>query len=628
MIQSFHELSVRALRKIASTYNLHTMMKGYSKLTKEELIANLQKHLKIENDNLYFISKTHSFPIPKLPPRKYKKTAKKEKPVADSGEFEKAVKQFKKIEEEFKPENYKVKSIEELMPKKVSKEDNLSHQPVELRETYREYNKLQPKVFERLRKLDPYLETLKLKNVRRGQDNTVGQQLNRYENIETRNTSINGIESSLRALKYLDEQLDKYEELMPKKVSKEEKAPFPFVSSLEQELVKFYKLNLETGEEHYKENINEYEKDLKYLENRKLKSAKSIEENKDKISRVKIMLNTNKEKLQDIPNVVKKIEKLKNEFKIKFNINFDDFLKTLYKLNKNFQLRDRILLYDDDKLMPFINQLYSNIKEKGAFEHKKGGVMRTNFQPIIPVKMTPEERMKRREEFYSKKDPVPNYRLMLKGGGAQPARNALHQMAKASYEKNPPREIGGFVLDQSYPTLKFYKDEASKTIIVAIRGTNATDTEDLKADASIAINGLENSRRFKKDLDILRSYQYNNSPNKYDYYGVGHSLGGAVMDGFLDMNLLKSGISYNPALQPKNFGKNNRDQRIYADDDLLYKTLGHNDPNAEVRKTKKGFFSRVVKALAPSVISKPYEALEAHKLDQFEGGKKRRRNLK
>jgi len=375
MIQSFHELSVRALRKIASDYNLHTMMKGYSKLTKEKLIANLQQHLRIENDNLYFISKTHSFPIPKLPPRKYKKTAKKEKPVADSGEFEKAVKQFKKIEEEFKPENYKVKSVEELMP-------------------------------------------------------------------------------------------------------------------------------------------------------------------------------------------------------------------------------------------------------------KKGGVMRTNFQPIIPVKMTPEERIKRREEFFLKKDPVPNYRLMLKGSGAQPARNALHQMAKASYEKNPPREIGGFVLDQSYPTLKFYKDEASKTIIVAIRGTNATDTEDLKADASIAINGLENSRRFKKDLDILRSYQYNNSPNKYDYYGVGHSLGGAVMDGFLDMNLLKSGISYNPALQPKNFGKNNRDQRIYADDDLLYKTLGHNDPNAEVRKTKKGFFGRVVKALAPSVISKPYEALEAHKLDQFEGGKKRRRNLK
>jgi hypothetical protein len=471
MIQSFHELSVRALRKIASTYNLHTMMKGYSKLTKEELITNLQKHLKIENDNLYFISKTHSFPIPKLPAKKYKKIAKKEKPVADSGEFEKAVKQFKKIEEEFKPENYKVKSVEELMPKKVAKEE-----PNNLSKLKKEF-----------------------------QDQT------------------------LNLLYFKKEGSESYTRM--------------------------------------------------------------------------------KKRITDIVNM--KLPRIQQN-------------KLTIEAQKDFQNEYQKLNAEHMKLALLINKLEEEEEEKKL----KGGVMRTNFQPIIPIKMTPEERMKRREEFFLKKDPVPNYRLMLKGAGAQPARNALHQMAKASYEKNPPREIAGFILDQSYPTLKFYKDEASKTIIVAIRGTNATDTEDLKADASIAINGLENSRRFKKDLDILRSYQYNNSPNKYDYYGVGHSLGGAVMDGFLDMNLLKSGISYNPALQPKNFGKNNRDQRIYADDDLLYKTLGHNDPNAEVRKTKKGFFSRVVKALAPSIIAKPYEALEAHKLDQFEGGKKRRRNLK
>ena len=332
----------------------------------------------------------------------------------------------------------------------------------------------------------------------------------------------------------------------------------------------------------------------------------------------------------------------------------EGYLPASYSLKRVINILDK--MFRDREGSDYVEKNHSNIyKRYIAFldndpvdtiinKELKGGVMRNNFQPIIPERMTPEERKQRIDDFnrimtpeermyrntnlFLPRKPLFDRVITMKGAGAQPARNALHQMAKASYEKNPPRNIGGFVLDQSYPTLKFYKDEPSKTIVVAIRGTNATDTEDLKADASIAVNGLENSKRFKKDLDILRSYQYNNSPSKYDYYAVGHSLGGAVMDGFLDMGLIKSGISYNPALQPKNFGKNNRGQRIYADDDLLYKTLGHNDPNAEVRKTKKGFFGRVVKALAPSIISKPYEALEAHKLDQFEGGKKRRRNLK
>lgn len=210
-------------------------------------------------------------------------------------------------------------------------------------------------------------------------------------------------------------------------------------------------------------------------------------------------------------------------------------------------------------------------------------------------------------------------RVILKGCGLLPERSILHQMSKEAYESNPKRLIGGFRLIEATPTLKFYLSD--KTIVVAIRGTVPTDKDDVKADASIAINKLKSSARYQKDmstiLDVMRRYP----ASEYTYYGVGHSLGGAILDLFINEGWIKNGVSYNPAIQPKDLKKPISNQRIYQSGDPLYNVLGRFATNVEVRQPKKKT------ALEQLISSVPYvgtlfNALKSHQLENFEGGGK------
>ena len=180
------------------------------------------------------------------------------------------------------------------------------------------------------------------------------------------------------------EQMNEYEKMNNSFIidpTKAPEAPYnPFISTLEDQLVEFYKLSLETNEENYKYLINEYEKELKYLENRKLKSSKSIEQNNDKISNAKIMLNMNRERLAAVPKVLKKIERFKKEFEIKFNIDFDEFLETIQMLDNYFQLGDRISFYDNYKLQPFFNELYRKFDEE---KFKKQLAIEKKISPLV-----------------------------------------------------------------------------------------------------------------------------------------------------------------------------------------------------------------------------------------------------
>jgi len=210
-------------------------------------------------------------------------------------------------------------------------------------------------------------------------------------------------------------------------------------------------------------------------------------------------------------------------------------------------------------------------------------------------------------------------------GGAIPSRNILQQMAKASYSPNPPSAIAGFNLVRSTPTLKFYKEgkgEKGRDIVIAIRGTNPTDTTDLKADAMIALNQLQSSARFQKDLRDLKDFQKQYPPSSYQYYGVGHSLGGAILDAFLKLGLIRNGVSYNPAVQPLDIRSNIANQRIYQKGDPLYETMGRFTPNVEVRDKKKtpGLFEKVISYVP--FVGTAYTAYANHALDNFTGGRR------
>lgn len=196
-------------------------------------------------------------------------------------------------------------------------------------------------------------------------------------------------------------------------------------------------------------------------------------------------------------------------------------------------------------------------------------------------------------------------------------------MAAAAYDKNPPKEVGGFKLLADTPTLKFYS--ASNTIIVAVRGTD--DTRDVAAWHLVAFGQLDNSPRYQEDLQALREFQKNYPKTQYNYIGVGHSLGGAIIDRFLRMGLLNNALSYNAAPEPQELKGNPVHRRIYHEDDPLYKIAGRFIPGIEVRKSRDPFWVKYLRKLVPLGIANAYNAITKHKLPTFQGGGTHRENF-
>lgn len=208
----------------------------------------------------------------------------------------------------------------------------------------------------------------------------------------------------------------------------------------------------------------------------------------------------------------------------------------------------------------------------------------------------------------------------LEGSGPMPQRSVLHKIATASYQMSPPQSIERLKLVSYTPTLKFY-EAPDKTIVVGIRGTEPTDKRDLLADGRLSIGELEGSDRFKDDLRNLLEFQMRYPRTVYDYYGVGHSLGGAVLDEFLKRGLLKSGLSYNPAVQVGDFERSIPNQRVYQEGDPLYELMGKNTKGAEVKKgRKKSWWEKIVEKVPYA--GKAVSYYKSHQLDNFVGGGK------
>ena len=212
-----------------------------------------------------------------------------------------------------------------------------------------------------------------------------------------------------------------------------------------------------------------------------------------------------------------------------------------------------------------------------------------------------------------------------RGGGPIPDRNILQQLATQSYQPVPTNRVGQLELIRATPTLKFYKDNGN-TIVVAIRGTKPTDVDDVSADGLIALGQLETSKRYKEDLNTIQQFQVQFPPSQFDYYGVGHSLGGAILDSFLKKGLIKNGVSYNPAVQPQDFQNTTLpNSRVYMESDPLYALMGRNlakKPETRAPR-KKAWWERAISAIPyVGTAMKGYDLYQSHMLDQFQGGAK------
>lgn len=206
----------------------------------------------------------------------------------------------------------------------------------------------------------------------------------------------------------------------------------------------------------------------------------------------------------------------------------------------------------------------------------------------------------------------------LTGGAIHKA--VLQQIAQSAYSGRTRLQIGPYKLIHASPTLKFYHEPNSDLILVGIRGTQLSDKRDLAADY-LALGGrLRESDRYKADLETLKKVQRHFSPTKYRYVGIGHSLGGAILDLFLRDGLIKNGLSYNPLVEPQEMGGNPKHHRIYHKDDPLYKWFGHKIPNVEVRTTPEPMWKFFLKHYLPEPLGDLFQYYDRHKIRIFRGG--------
>jgi len=189
--------------------------------------------------------------------------------------------------------------------------------------------------------------------------------------------------------------------------------------------------------------------------------------------------------------------------------------------------------------------------------------------------------------------------------------------ADASYSASAPKSLGvgadEFSLVQQSPTVKVYK--RGNDILLALRGTQVTDTRDLAADASIAINRLGYSDRVKADEQFIDVLLRRFPSQSYNYYVTGHSLGGAELLVFMrKYPFIKGGVAYNSALQPQDliWTPGTTVKEIYTSTDPLYRLMGH-------FLARKTVIDAENLSKGTDIVSQGLDALSSHKLSQFAG---------
>lgn len=210
----------------------------------------------------------------------------------------------------------------------------------------------------------------------------------------------------------------------------------------------------------------------------------------------------------------------------------------------------------------------------------------------------------------------------LKGKAMPEGLIPLQQMAKEAYNLvDPKKEINGWELKRWSPTLKFYVK--GNEVIVAVRGTKANAPDgslDVTADLTIPFNGIPGTIRYKRDKAMVENFQQEYPPSQYSYYGVGHSLGGAVIDSLIRDRLIREAVSYNPAIQFSDINRGLPNRRIYYGSDPLYRLMGWWDVKSEHREPENRTWADFLSGV--SLPAAAMAALPAHNLSNFEGGRR------
>jgi hypothetical protein len=192
--------------------------------------------------------------------------------------------------------------------------------------------------------------------------------------------------------------------------------------------------------------------------------------------------------------------------------------------------------------------------------------------------------------------------------------NFLQEMTQESYSATPKQDINGWILRKSTPNTKFWVK--GNQAIVGVRGTKSS--EDVSAWPTVPLNTLSTTAVYKKNLDAVREFK-SEFPG-LEMYGVGHSLGGAIIDGLIRDGLLKEAVSYNPAIQYKDINGGLPNRRIYYGSDPLYKLMGWWDRKSEHRPATASSWVDFLGNF--SVPLAGLSALSSHKLSVFKGGMK------
>jgi hypothetical protein len=200
------------------------------------------------------------------------------------------------------------------------------------------------------------------------------------------------------------------------------------------------------------------------------------------------------------------------------------------------------------------------------------------------------------------------------GDGVRPSDKDFYAVAKEQYKKKGDENVKNYKLMFDSPTVKAYLDDVADTIILSVRGTS--DFRDVKADASIAINRLKYSDRYVNDKNIIDQLAQRYPYSKYDYYLVGHSLGGALINQLKrDFPWLKDNVQFNPAFQPYDLiSQQSKDsKRFYTPDDPLYNLGGRFFSNKIIVDTQQPTIK-----MPSNIASDAFNYYQGHSLDNFD----------
>ena len=172
---------------------------------------------------------------------------------------------------------------------------------------------------------------------------------------------------------------------------------------------------------------------------------------------------------------------------------------------------------------------------------------------------------------------------------------------KNTYEGK--QDLPGYKFIASNGNVGVYQKKGSR--LFALRGMRVSDSADRSAVLSLITNDLKDSARYKKDKEFIQKHRILGVKQ----ITVGHSLGGAIIDQLIDDGITNRGLSFNPAMQPKDIFKT-ANRRLYNKDDFIYLLIGKYSGNHALTDIDFDAFEG-------SWFHVLFKLWTAHKIDQF-----------